>query len=193
MKRLQHLFCFMFFVLGVTIMAQDAPVSEQDSIMEWSPDKRLQWTDYKGKRTNTGTIANALTSYKINVVPEVVLVDENGNMVNFNELTVVAHFYRYKSWRTGATTQLLHHERLHFDIAELFARKIRRRFSELKASGESNFDVYQSEYTKLWQACRAFQKKFDSETGHGVNTPQNTKWITKVVEELIQLEPYALD
>lgn len=160
--------------------------SQEDETITWNIDQQLKWEDYMGK-LDPEVFANAKTSYKIEFVPENVLVDEHDRMPNYKKVTVVARFYKKYSWSVSRDTELLKHEQLHFDIAELFARKIRKRFSELKAKAESRFSIYYSEYKVLWAECRAYQRRYDQETNHGVNIQKNKEWVKLVQKELLSL------
>ncbi len=112
------------------------------------------------------------------------------NIQNYENLTVVAKFYKDKSWVTSRTDGLLAHEQLHFDIAELYARKIRKKFSELKSVNEQRFAVYASAYELLWQECREYQKMYDSQTKNGILTEENNIWINKVLNEIMELNEF---
>ena len=84
--------------------------------------------------------------------------------------------------------ELLKHEQLHFDIAELFARKIRRKFKEIQNNREARFSIYWESYNVIWKECRELQKRFDSETNHGRDLNANYIWSIKLKDELSQLE-----
>ena len=79
---------------------------------------------------------------------------------------------------------LLKHEQLHFDIAELFCRKINLKFRELQSNNIKNFDTYQNAYSSLWNECRKYQKEYDFETYHGFFKDTNNEWILKIKSEL---------
>ena len=163
--------------------------SQQNETIAWSPEYKLEWKDYLGS-LDPEVFANAKTSYKIEFIPENVMVDEHDRMPNYKKITVVAKFYKKHSWSVSKDQELLNHEQLHFDIAELFARKIRKRFLELKSKKESRFSVFYSEYKSLWNECRIYQRKYDQETNHGVNTQKNKEWEKLVRENLTKLNSY---
>ena len=163
----------------------------KDSIIEWKKDNNLSWSEFLGK-PNDNIIADALTSYKIEVLPSDVVLDENDNILNYQNLTVKANFYKYHSWYIENTNQLLEHEQLHFDIAELFARKMRMEFEKLKNDNESNFNIYVDCYNRLWKDCREMQRDYDFDTNHGRENEINLKWIDKINNELSKLNEFEL-
>ena len=80
------------------------------------------------------------------------------------------------------------HEQLHFDITELYARKIRKRFKELQDMGETDYEEYVKIYYELEKELDAFQQKYDSEVYF---REQNQKeWIEKIAKELEELKEY---
>ena len=187
-----------FSVVGFVVLipvfgfSQESNNLSRDTIMPWLMSQKIEWKDFMGT-LNPDVFAYALTSYKIDIIPDNVIVDSNDKIINYQDLMVVANFYKKQSWSISKDTNLLNHERLHFDIAELYARKIRKRFSELKEIKEQRYSVYWNEYSKLWKACRVFQKQYDLETNHGAKQPENDKWISKVNVLLKSLDKFAIE
>ncbi|HPF12292.1 MAG TPA: DUF922 domain-containing protein [Flavobacteriaceae bacterium] len=170
--------------------AQTIKGVENDSIITWDKSRQLVWDDFKDAVDWNDPIGNAMTSYKIVVVPENVLVDEEDHIQNHEKLSVVANFYCYHSWVNKRTENLLRHEQTHFDIAELFARKLRKRFETLKSQGEKRFSVYYSEFKEYSALCREMQKKYDRETQHGNDFQANDTWKELIQKELGSFRDY---
>ena len=88
------------------------------------------------------------------------------------------------------TDYLLKHEQLHFDIAELFARKMRKQFSEkkfnLKSMKTEMSNLYKDQFTKLGE----YQKEYDKETNHSRITKKQAKWAKDVQEALDNLDGF---
>ena len=161
----------------------------RDSIIEWNHNQKLSWNDFLDK-PDDNIIADALTSYKIEVIPSNVIVDEQDRIQNYHELSVKANFYKYHSWSIEKTKELLKHEQLHFDIAELYARKMRKEFVKMQNKNESRFESYLNCYNQLWKECRKLQQEYDFETNHGRLKEMNLKWINKITNELEKLDNY---
>ena len=113
-----------------------------DSFLE-----NLSWSDFQGV-VDPNTFGRAKTSYKIDIIPENVKVDEQDRIQGFEALTVDARFYKKQSWTTVPIndTIVLGHEQIHFHIAEIFARKIRKKFINLQKNKEARFAVYSESY-----------------------------------------------
>lgn len=165
--------------------------SNAQSIISWSSQQKLNWSDFKGI-ANTDIYAYAQTSYKIEIQPSNVSVDENNNVVGYKSLTAIANFYTKHSWVYEKDDYLLLHEQLHFDIAELYARKMRMEFHKLKVKKIANFDSYAAVYNRLWNQCRSTQKKYDKETNHGQSRAKNDEWIQKIASQLDTYNSYEV-
>jgi hypothetical protein len=82
--------------------------------------------------------------------------------------------------------QLLEHEQLHFDIAEIAARRIRTRFEEMKggcpepgASAE-----LQAYVAGVDRDLQEEQRRFDEETDHGTNAALQESWRRRIRQQL---------
>ncbi len=157
------------------------------SKIKWSKEKKLMWSNFKDT-PDEEILAYALTAYKIEILPIDVMVDSDNNIKDYESLTVVANFYSNHSWVHTKSAYLLKHEQLHFDIAGLYAYKMRAKFEKLKKQKVANFDSYSKVYAKLWAECRKTQETYDVETKHGQLLEENDSWIKKISEKINLLE-----
>lgn len=80
------------------------------------------------------------------------------------------------------------HEQIHFDISEIYARKIRKRFSELNGAQVEDMNVYVEEYHRLIGGKDSYQTLFDSEV---LFSDENLfSWKVKVKEEIERLKEF---
>ncbi len=187
-------YCFFItfiVILPINLFAQEKSFKKKDTTISWRQTVKLNWSDFQGE-TNPDAFGKAKTSYKIEIIPEDVRVDEHDRIQGFESLTTEARFYKRQSWTTvnGNDTIVLAHEQLHFDIAELFARKIRKGFTELQKNKESKFSSYSQLYNLYWKACREYQMEYDFETNHGRELDLNKQWSIKVKSEMDKLNVY---
>lgn len=163
------------------------------NIIQWEEGVFLAPNDFKiVKEIDPFKVKNALTTYKIEILPKEVVVDEKDNIVNYLKMNLATYFYKDKSWLGNKKDpKHLAHEQLHFDIAELFARKMRKAFEELKNKKIKNFDRYQEVYTKYWKDCKGYQNTFDRETFNGSMPIPSNNWLLKIDKELYELESYT--
>lgn len=109
--------------------------------------------------------------------------------------TVQATFIPDESWvrepRLGAV--LLAHEQLHFDITELYARKLRQKIDVFRLKADCNklqpaFNNLTSGVYAEWQREQA---RYDQETGHGTNAAKQGYWERQVKLKLAQFQAFA--
>ena len=92
---------------------------------------------------------------------------------------VSANFNKNTSWcrKEYQSETLLKHEQLHFDIAELFARKLKLAFSNYSYSRN-----YQNEILEIFEEKKleyhAMQRRYDEETEHSLNMFKQKEWKT---------------
>jgi predicted secreted Zn-dependent protease len=89
------------------------------------------------------------------------------------------------------TPYILAHEQAHFDITEIFARKLH------KALMEYDFDqsTYKRDINSIYQRVvaekEAFQAAYDKETDHSRNKRIQYEWLDQIDAILVDTEPYA--
>ena len=186
MKKIFYLI-FLSFISNLSGFSQNTEAN--DSILPWNLSRLLKWSDFRGK-VDPNKFGSALTSHKIEVLPANIVVDRNDNIQGYENLTVQAQFYRNSSWTVTNSQSILDHEQLHFDIAELFARKIRKEFSGFKANKIVTFSVYLDCYILLWNDSRNMQERYDSETRNGQDISKNQLWATEISKQLENLDNF---
>ena len=160
-----------------------------NNVMVWSKTRKLTWNDFQGK------ISNDKTHEVINVYKEseedaarsrvaiALYFHCEGSKANH---TVRAEFEKDNSWfyPNHKTESVLSHEQLHFDIAELFARKLKTKLAALtnQCDKSSVGKVYQTND----DAFVEFAKQYDIETSHGVNKQKQNEWESKIQNLLSQ-------
>ncbi|MEZ4796091.1 MAG: DUF922 domain-containing protein [Flavobacteriaceae bacterium] len=160
---------------------------QQERSIVWSGDLQLQWTDFNGKPTE-GTTVVAVTASGLSFgfstkMTETQLVDY--------EVFVDAHFYPDKSWyiKERANQVILDHERLHFDITELHARKFKQRIAQTKFDLRIN-DQMERIHNAINDELRQMQQQYDLETDHSQNVEKQKEWQQYIKLQLDKLSYY---
>ena len=164
----------------------------------WQEGRRLEWGDFKavkcygeaGKHPSTVGAATAV------VVPVVGYVNAQG----MSEYRVTCIFLRDSSWvnprLTAPTDQrrTLAHEQLHFNIAELFARKIRYRVAQHRAAGDELFGpVVAQNIQCLLTEWDTLDDLYDEEVNFrppAVEAAAQRRWELRLARELRALDRY---
>lgn len=179
---------FIFSLLLVFGMstATFAQKTSKDMI-RWSEKRPLQWSDFKGpvdKNTDHVASTNSGVQYGYSW-------SQRGNDFTIN-FEIFAFFTPKDSWsiKNKQSDYILKHEQLHFDITELYARKLKKAFTEFKFTSKN----YERETNRLFtennKARQEMQTRYDEETNHSINKKEQEEWNEFVAKELEKLEEY---
>ncbi|PCJ96994.1 MAG: DUF922 domain-containing protein [Flavobacteriaceae bacterium] len=144
--------------------------------MPWTKERKLSWKDFRGK-PKRGSKAAAITasgiSYNFSSLAR-------GNEVEV-DFVINTYFYPDQSWYNAAFCDdiILGHEQLHFDISELFARKLQKRLDELTFSLNIKKEV-RAIYKDLLKELNDYQERYDLETDFSRNIEKQFDWNKKI-------------
>lgn len=158
-----------------------SPYLSSAQLLEWNEYYRLTWDDFQGKPTPVSK-GDAGTFVQIKAKPYLV-----GGEAFYD---VHAYFDREQSWATEKSRSLLAHEQLHFDIAELYARKIRKRIHQLKSEGVKDVSKINAAVRHLLEESNEADIRYDAETLHGSLRSKQAQWEEKVSNEMASLERF---
>ena len=110
--------------------------------------------------------------------------------------TVEATFDPATSWvRSPATltSALLRHEQMHFDLTEVYARRLRQRLVvfQARANCEKLQPAFNNVTKPLYSEWDREQNRYDQETNHGLNTDRQAAWEQQTQARLEQLKAFA--
>jgi hypothetical protein len=160
---------------------------QQERSITWNDDLQLQWENFKRKPTEATSVvavtASGLSFGFSSKMTETELVDYT--------VFVDAHFYPDKSWyvKERANSVILNHERLHFDITELHARKFKQRIAQTKFDLRIN-DQMEHIHRAINNELRQMQQKYDQETNHSQNIDKQKEWQHVIKLQLDKLSNY---
>jgi len=153
--------------------------------IRWTEQRSLTWYDFKGKpdRLNYPNVL-ALTHCGFGYQPNVRLFKET-------EFHVETTFYTGSSWYLpeGKTDYVLRHEQIHFDLAEVYSRKLKKQLIEANVSN-TNSSEYIAIFNKLFQDYKERQDSYDYDTKHGTAKASQEKWNATIEIELAKYDLY---
>lgn len=155
-----------------------------DDAFPWAPDRVLQWSDFRG-RPDMMSGAVALTSYVLSYEAECL-----GDRFTFR---VASQFLPTRSWvksahlQERASDRTLQHERTHFDLSEVQARRARRSLAALTAPCALDDHARDTLLLPFVKDDAGLQSDYDRETVHGINTARQAEWDNKVRQWLRDL------
>jgi hypothetical protein len=169
--------------LLLLLLLQPGPVNAQDdpdNYLVWQADVPLTRSDFEAPPDPDSppyqTAGSKLTSS--------IQLSCTGDVPDFR---VVAEFDRNSSWaRPEMPDRLLRHEQLHFDIAEVYARRSRREFREIDDPCR-NAAAVRAMAQRNDALGGEVQRLYDEETGHGTEPEAQADWARKV--RILLFEP----
>lgn len=174
---------------------------ENDSIIIWNISRKLTLNDFKKLKGNNikSTIDNRKAFAYANV--SVFLNPSYINCDDLDEVIVYTIFNKNKSWKNkylegGKYLKynkkvLLNHEQVHFDINEIYVRKIRHLIKSM--TNDCDFEVFKEKYYKFLKELAIAQEKYDKETKHSLDTIMQEKWNNKVDSLLCKYKDYEMN
>jgi hypothetical protein len=176
------LYLFLFFAIQYT---GTNGYHNEDEIIVWQENRPLTWGDFKGKPAKRFSAAS--TNYDIIKTVQAVNSDSA-------KATIQAIFFCKKSWKKESwiDSTILVHEQKHFDIVELYARKLRKLLLENKYTSEADLKAKSdSLYAIIDKEMDVYQDKYDDETDGSMNGEQQRVWCKKIINEVRALDKYA--
>lgn len=167
----------------LTFNVNIAQPKDCDDCMSWSEDRKLTWADFKG-RAKKASLNEALTDSGMSIELEC-----DGTT---SRAVVKCFFNPSKSWtKSNDSDYLLAHEQLHFDITELFVRKLRKQLLVFGNDCKKLNDHIEAYYNKNYREFVRYQDEYDRESKHSLDKEKQAYWEKKVAKELAELQPFA--
>lgn len=167
---------FIFFLVSFIYIQNDEKIY-------WNIKRKLTWNDFKGSPNYTAE-DKAITNCSF----------QSSFLIKNDSVKIIIKSYMNttKSWvKNGYKIDyLLNHEQLHFDIAEIYARKFRQKVSteELnKSILNAHLNKISSEYLRQ---LKEYQNLYDNETNHSTNNEKQAEWSVLIENQLKSLEAY---
>lgn len=169
-----------------TMLAEDMAAEQA---IPWTAARRLVWSDFKGPPPKGGN-EGARTGYGLYYAWSC-----RGATFQFR---VTAAMHPQRSWVKPMVVsderenpRVLRHEQTHFDVTEVFARRMRAHFDAL-AGGCAKSDAEVKAMAKRFvDEERDMQHRYDRETNHGLNVDQQRAWNTDVAGMLAASRRYT--
>ncbi len=158
--------------------AQDGPgpASLNEDLLEWSATRKLTWNDYKASPNPASDAAASTTTY--------LTISYNISNTDFS-YKIESRFSKTRSWGLHKTPYILSHEQGHFDIAEIFARKLYQKMSEYRFDRRSYEKDLKKIYQEILDEKKEMQDEYDEETNHSINKEKQGEWL-KLIERMLE-------
>ncbi|MAZ93466.1 MAG: hypothetical protein CMF58_03530 [Lentimicrobiaceae bacterium] len=171
------------------IIDSDYITTDDGPAINWTEDRKLTQSDFKatqkGYKAHTAAITSSSFGYDISI--------QNGE-VNGH---IYVRFYCNSSWwnpkslESDRSEEILQHEQLHFDICELYGRKMYKEILTLKKLNKLNQKNLNRMYSKLEKEYQKYQNRYDKETDHSLNSKSQKRWNARVQDDIVRSQTYA--
>lgn len=161
---------------------------QDEARISWDINYRLQWSDFKGKpRPKNHAVAVTASGITFSYATK----KSDHELLDYR-VEISADFYPDKSWcvKERVNNNILNHERLHFDITELHARKFRKRVDQARFDLNINRQM-EIIHDQINKELEAMQNKYDADTNHSQNIEKQKEWQANIVRELNALVYYS--
>ncbi len=173
-------------VLLLALLPFQSFSQHKDSLLVWAGPGKLSVKDFMHPpdsiaiKNGSPVKASSLLDIKMDV-PEFLKYDTAFSY------KISAVFFRYLSWLYD-TTQI-RHERLHFDISEIYARKMRSSLQQMKIDYES-YNIVKTKLNDLYYEHAKTHVLYDKETRNGKLPNMQLRWERNVEIQLDSTKKY---
>jgi hypothetical protein len=174
-------YCLKYFLL-LSLAFPAVAQSKNEELLDWSATRKLTWNDYKAHPEPGNDDAAATTTY--------LGIEYNITSDGFG-YKIQSRFSKTRSWGRYKDDYVLSHEQGHFDIAEIFARKLNKLMSEYKFNKKSFQQDLNKIYNDILEEKAAMQNDYDEETNHSINKVKQAEWLKKINEMLKDFKDFA--
>ena len=182
-----------FFFIGFISLMSFSFV--KDEFILWQENKKLKIQDFKADNKDTVKVnrqqfLGAISAIRI----EYSSFQRNKNSVP--DFSIKTYFDPNESWMLLKNDYVLQHEQIHFDLTELYARKMRKSVESLRQKNITNISIYRKKI-QHWNAMKEkASNQFDADNqdyyikiGQKIlfqKNPKQEAWKKKVDRELFQ-------
>jgi uncharacterized protein DUF922 len=157
-------------------------VIQTNNLIPWNASRKLTWSDFKGTPDPHSSNA-ALTSSNINI--------EFGYDDKGFQYAIKCNFDKNRSWVRIRNNDVLVHEQGHFDIAEIYARKLNKLMKAYRFNAKTASTDVNGLYENAMKQHRQIQIQYDNDTDYSRNKQKQEEWLKKIADDLEGLETFA--
>ena len=149
--------------------------------ISWDSKTKLTWDDFQGTPDDESEFAS-VTDWGITCNYTV--------SENYMEFFVNCFFDKNNSWTKSGSAYILKHEQGHFDIGEIYARRLRKALATADLNTENAEAKISEIYNSISAECAAEQDRYDAETNHSINEQKQAEWLVRIDAGLRSLQAW---
>lgn len=172
---------------GAVTSGKSAGTPAVERSFQWTRDRKLTWNDFRGPvRMAAGDRTVAETACGIGFETNEVRAGIKPKFFVYNTFETTTSWVKAED----ATPEVLQHEQSHFDICELYTRKLRERFSKASVNVHNMQTVIRNIYEATEREYAARQQRYEDETRHGIIGREQQRWTDMINRELTETEQW---
>ncbi|NQY66098.1 MAG: hypothetical protein HRT72_00015 [Flavobacteriales bacterium] len=173
-------------LISVFCLIVTSTVFGQSYLITWSENTKISSSDFEGMPSDHSQSPNHLGTF----------IDKSFDMKEGKiVISIIAKVNRFDSWKTDSSisSDNLAFQQGHFNITELFARKLRETVSEetFGNSFKSSADLFSKQFISNYEEMLAYQNSYEMATNHGRNLNKCNKWVNKLQNKLYEMNEYS--
>ena len=177
---------YILYIAMLMANASSYSPSDLETEMEWCDHKELTWQDFNGVPDDYSHFSAVTATY----IEEAHGCDEAGNFA----YAVKAVFVKNQSWSIDKYSEaLLNHEQVHFDLTEIYARKLRKIFQNLPNPCQMPQEDIMLVLEEFYEELELAHELYDEATRHGLHKGNQRMWNKFVEQKLKNYDAYTCD
>ena len=197
MKKRRHAGWFLALLLCVLAVANGSSVASQETVQfPWSADRLLLWDDFQGKPPLQAQDMMEAAQIHMTIRWQLQLIMDYDcqrqiwtAIIDRPSLTVTNTMVPAVSWvdRSRQNSATLSHEQGHFDVNEVYRRKLQAVLAPLTAEGGTADAAKQALQALIDTASQKIlsqltntQASYDEETGHSTDLQAQAAWNNRI-------------
>jgi len=186
------------FIAFFSLLSLLSFLSKSEDLLLWEADKPLQIEDFRAIQKDTIKRGNQFLGAMSSIKIQFRTIQKGKNKVP--EISIKNYFDRNESWILVKDDYVLQHEQIHFDISELFTRKLRKSIESLQQKKVSNLEIYKKKLNHWNQISQQTNNAFDKENNDSYTlkngtfilnkNPKQKEWKNKIENELNEMTEF---
>ncbi len=190
MVRKEALWGLFFLMVLVAVNCSSAQLNP----IPWDPNRPIEWSDFLGVPPGRPMAEAAMIDMRVSWRVKYVVFYEPDigvwqGKVPVDQVWVENTMDPSGSWFIPGEVNaaLLDHERRHFDLNEVYARRLRRELAGIRVSGKSADEVKRALSARINKTAgtilsilAGMQKLYDAETSHGTDLSAQSSWDVQI-------------
>ena len=194
-------FTFKILIFSSSLLFLSFITAPQDLIL-WRNNNSLQIKDFQAIQKDTIQTGNKKFLGAISAIYIEVITTQKSRYTP-PKLVVKNYFDKQQSWMLVKNAYVLQHEQIHFNISELYARKIRKSADSLARKNVTKLQTYRNIVEHWEKKKQKANDQFDAENedyflvlGKEIlfrKNPKQKEWLDKINIELQKLDIYKYE